>query len=99
MNTKAVCMELDEPHVAGESMHAHPAAEAAHAWMDDDFDQKTEERLAREYPRPSPEEYLEFMRRKVEQANADIAAGRWKTHEQLAAERALWRASLKVSHA
>jgi len=57
-----------------------------HPDMDDDFDRKTEERLAREYPLPSPEEYLEFMRRKVEQANADIAAGRWRTHAEVEAD-------------
>jgi len=57
--------------------------------------QRVEERLAREYPMPSPEDYLEFVRRAVERGRADIAAGRWKTHAQLEAERAAWRANLR----
>jgi len=64
--------------------------------MDDDFDRELEERLARDCPVLSAEEYLECLRRRVEAARADIAAGRWKTHEQLEAERDAWRARLRA---
>jgi len=43
--------------------------------------------------RPSPE-YLDFLRRKVEAARADIAAGRWYTSEEVEAYFAARRAGM-----
>jgi len=90
MSAKAVfSIELDsEPDAVFTAVSAddHPVTEALHEWVDDDFDWKTEERLTREYPRPSPEEYLEFMRRKVEAARADVAAGRGRPHAEVEAD-------------
>jgi len=43
--------------------------------------------------RPSPE-YLEFLRRNVEAARADIAAGRWYTREEVEAYFAARRAGM-----
>ena len=37
-------------------------------------------------------EYKEFLRRKVEAARADFAAGRFLTNEEVEAEAATWRA-------
>jgi len=67
-----------------------PAAYPFAAEVEDDlFEadmQRVEERLAREYPELTPEAYLEFVRRKVERARADIAAGRWRTHAEVEAD-------------
>jgi len=81
--------ELDDAFTVAPAANRQPAVEAV---MDDDFDLKLEERLARDYPVASPQEYLEFMRRKVEKARADIAAGRWKTHADVEAYFAARRA-------
>jgi len=83
--------ELDDCTVAPLASR-QPAAEVDDEWMDDDFDRELEERLARDYPVLSPEEYLECLRRRVEAARAEIAAGQWKTHEEVEAYFAARRA-------
>jgi len=43
-------------------------------------------------------EYLAFMRRQVDAARADIAAGRLIAHEQIEAEHAAWCARVLAGH-
>jgi len=80
------------------SMPLDADLETASTLVGEDIDQRCEQRLAQDYPILPEDDYLEFLRQEVEKAQADIAAGRWKPHEQLEAERAIWRAQLKEKH-
>jgi len=75
---------------AAPAASCQPAAEVGDEW--EDFDRELEARLARDYPVLSAEEYLECLRRRVEAARAEIAAGQWKTHEEVEAYFAARRA-------
>jgi len=96
MSTNAVARMDPFPELqVADAPAAYPfAAEVEDQQFEADM-QRVEERLARDYPILTPEAYLERVRRAVERGRADIAAGRWKTHEQLEAERAIWRANLR----
>jgi len=68
---------------AAPAASCQPAAEVGDEW--EDFDRELEARLARDYPVLSPEEYLEFMRRKVEKARASMRAGLGRSHAEVEA--------------
>jgi len=87
MTTSTVFSAEPEPELHDDAFTAATAASCrlAAGGMDDDFDQRLEERLARDYPAASPEEYLEFMRRKVEKARVSMRAGLGRSHAEVEA--------------